>query len=147
MRAPSATLTTAHGNIGSLTSWVRPEDQICILMDASQIRFCWATMGTPIDHSFHTVFKATMSEALMQYASISCGTLLKPVFSPSLIGQKELPKSLSYLLAQFICRPSACSSLILSIYRLCTYIYNVSITMCVYNIISITYTIIYYTTV
>ena len=34
---------TAHSNAGSLTH----RDRICVLMDTSQIHFCWATSGTP----------------------------------------------------------------------------------------------------
>ena len=39
IQAASAAYTTAHGNAGSLAHWARPEI-------ASQIHFCWATMGT-----------------------------------------------------------------------------------------------------
>ena len=42
----SVTYTTAHGNVGSLTHWARPGIRTCVLTDASQIRFHWATTGT-----------------------------------------------------------------------------------------------------
>ena len=45
--ASSATNTTAHSNAGSLTHWERPGMEPASLMDASQIRVCWATTGTP----------------------------------------------------------------------------------------------------
>ena len=43
----SATYTTGHSNAGYLTHWAKTRDWSCVLMDASQICFLWATMGTP----------------------------------------------------------------------------------------------------
>ena len=46
--------TTAQSNARSLTRWVRPGNWTCILMDAGQIRFFWATTGTPfLIYFFH----------------------------------------------------------------------------------------------
>ena len=46
-RPMSATYTTAHGNIRSLTHWARPGDRAYILMDIRWVCFHWATAGTP----------------------------------------------------------------------------------------------------
>ena len=43
----SATYTTAHSNARSLNPLSEAGDQTCVLVDTSQIYFCWATMGTP----------------------------------------------------------------------------------------------------
>ena len=51
----SATYTTAHGNARSLTHWMRPGIEPCVLTDTSKVPSwilvgvltCWATMGTP----------------------------------------------------------------------------------------------------
>ena len=43
----SAIYTTAHGNAGSFNPLSKARDRTYILMDSSQIHFCWATMGTP----------------------------------------------------------------------------------------------------
>ena len=46
-RAASVTYTTAHGSDGCFNPLSEARDGTCILMDASQIRFSCATMGTP----------------------------------------------------------------------------------------------------
>ena len=48
IRAASATHTTAHGNTGSFNPLSKARDQICILVYTSWVRYCRATMGTPM---------------------------------------------------------------------------------------------------
>ena len=43
------TSTTTHSNVGPLTHRVRPGNRTHIFMDPSQIRYHWATMGTPCE--------------------------------------------------------------------------------------------------
>ena len=45
-------ITTAQGNVRSLTHWAKARDQTWGLVDTSQIPFCCATMGTPISGYF-----------------------------------------------------------------------------------------------
>ena len=47
IRAVAAGLHHSHSKARSLTHWVRPGIGTLVLMDASQICFHWATMGTP----------------------------------------------------------------------------------------------------
>ena len=47
IQAWSATYTTAHWNTGSFNPLSKAGNQTCVVMDASQIRFHWATTGTP----------------------------------------------------------------------------------------------------
>ena len=50
IQAASAIYTTAHSNARSLNPLSKARDQTLVLMGASQIRFHWATMGTPRGH-------------------------------------------------------------------------------------------------
>ena len=45
--AASVTYTIAYGNARFLTHLSTARNQTCVLMDAAQINFCWAMMGTP----------------------------------------------------------------------------------------------------
>ena len=46
IQAAAVTYTTAHSNAGSLTQ-SEARDWTQVLTDASQVRYCWATSGTP----------------------------------------------------------------------------------------------------
>ena len=48
-----ATYTTAHSNAGSFNPLSKARDHTCVLMDASQICFHWAVMGTPNKDNFN----------------------------------------------------------------------------------------------
>ena len=60
IRAESATYTTAHGNAGSLTHWLRPR----IKPASSQILVgfinCWTTQGIPIQYIHYFNFLGTL---------------------------------------------------------------------------------------
>ena len=47
--ATPTTYTTAHGNAWILNSLGKAKDRTYILVDASQIRYCWATKGNPLN--------------------------------------------------------------------------------------------------
>ena len=47
IRAVSATYTTAHGNAGNLTHWVRPGIELSSSWIPVRFLTCWATTGTP----------------------------------------------------------------------------------------------------
>ena len=57
IRAAAAGLHHSHSNVGSeLYLWLTPQlptrlnearDRTCVLLDTSQIHYCWATKGTP----------------------------------------------------------------------------------------------------
>lgn len=44
----SVIYTIAHGNAGSLTHLSGARDQNHNFIDTSQVRYCWATMGTSL---------------------------------------------------------------------------------------------------
>ena len=67
--ASSVNYTTAHGNTGSLTHWLRPGIKPHILMDTGQICFCCTTMGTPTNSLLNgivSVCHLLQSDALPQ---------------------------------------------------------------------------------
>ena len=65
IRAPSETYTTAQGNACILNPLKEPGT--CVLMDVSQIHFCWAAVGTPF-HSFKFgIFKFEVGEHICVY--------------------------------------------------------------------------------
>ena len=50
-------------------------DRTCVLMDTSQIRFCWATMGTP------TSLSGYLSVFVFVWKSLSCAFMIWVLFS------------------------------------------------------------------
>ena len=57
IQAMSAAYTTAHGNTSSLIPLSHARDRTCVLMDTSQIRFCWAMMEIPaVQFKFEKIY-------------------------------------------------------------------------------------------
>ena len=76
--AESANYTTAHDNAGSLTHWAKARDRTCVLVDTSQIHFCWATVGTPKLNSL----KWTTRHCMVWYPTASLTNSLAFAFFP-----------------------------------------------------------------
>ena len=61
VRAAAAVLHHSSRQHQILNPRSEVRDRTCVLMDANQIRFCWATIGTP---HFHTIVKSKKESKL-----------------------------------------------------------------------------------
>ena len=56
IRAVAASLHRSSQQFGNLNPLSQARDRTCVLMDASEIWFCWATMGTPYFNFFTIMY-------------------------------------------------------------------------------------------
>ena len=87
-----ATYTTAHDQRRILNPLSEARDGTCVLMDASQIRFHWATMGTSYHFLYHHSLLAVVLVSLLVLKQVKQVAISKPCSCNSFCLECSFPR-------------------------------------------------------